>query len=91
MLISMLIYHVDYWNIQEIDKLNERKEIISFDKLINGSISDQIEILQRFKYNMVKRKEIKEKMKERQSKKIKENSPCEIDIDPLNCTECRFG
>ena len=42
-------------------------------------------------YNIVKRKDIKQKIKERQSKQIKENSPCDLDIDPLNCTECRFG
>ena len=51
--------------------LNERKEIISFDNLKNGSISDQIEILKRFEYNMERRKEIKQKMKE--------NSPCDLD------------
>ena len=63
--------------------LNEEKEIISFDKLNNGSISDQIEILQRFKHNMERRKEIKQKMKE--------NFPCDLHNDPLNCNQCRFG
>ena len=71
--------------------LNERKEIISFDKLNTGNISDQIEILQRFKYNMERRNEIKQKMKEQQSKQMKENSPCDLHKDPLNCNQCRFG
>ena len=44
--------------------LNESKPILSFDKLSNGSLSDQIEIFQRFEYNMEIRTELKQKMKD---------------------------
>ena len=44
-----------------------------------------------YKYNMKRRNEIKQKMKEQQSKQMKENSPCDLHKDPLNCNQCRFG
>ena len=53
-----LVYNIT--TLQHLQHLSESKEIISFDKLNNENISDHIEILQRFKYNMERRKEIKQ-------------------------------
>ena len=71
--------------------LNENKQIISFDKLNNGSLSDQIEIFQRFEYNMEIRTELKQKMKDGWNNQMKANSPCDLVNDPLNCIQCRIG
>ena len=67
--------------------LNESEPIITFDKLNNGSLIDQIEIFRRFDHNMEIRTELKQKM----DKQMKENPPCDHNTDPLNCIQCRFG
>jgi hypothetical protein len=46
------------------EKLNERKPVLPFEKVNNGSLSEQFEIFQRFEQNMNKRSELKHIMKE---------------------------
>ena len=72
--------------------LNEKETDLSFDKLNNGSLSDQIRIYQRFENNVKKRHEIKQMMEETKENKMKTISPCDLVSDPLvNCTQSRNG
>ena len=68
--------------------LNERNPVVPFEKVNNGSISEQHEILQRFEQNLNKRSEIKQKLKENEKEN---NSPCDRFSDPLNCSQYRNG
>ena len=72
-------------HIYECEKLNERKEIISYEELENGKMKDQIEILKRFECSMEKRTKLKEIEIQEETK-----PPCDFS-NPLNCKKCRNG
>ena len=51
-------------HIYSCEKLNDRKPVFPFEKVNNGSLSEQSEIFQRFEQNMNKRSELKQMIKE---------------------------
>ena len=73
-------------HIYSCQMLNEKQPEIPFEKLNNGSISDQNRIYQRFENNMKIRNQIKEMMEEANKNKQKNIPPCDLVFDPLNCT-----
>ena len=62
-------------HIYSCEKLNERKPVLPFEKVNNGSLSEQFEIFQRFEQNMSKRSELKPMMKEDRNETKGNNFP----------------
>jgi hypothetical protein len=59
---SYAICEMDIQNLLHISlctNLNERKPLLPFEKVINGSLSEQYEIFLRFEHNLNKRTEFK--------------------------------
>ena len=71
--------------------LNERQPGLPFDKINNGSLSDQIRIYPRFEINVERRNKIKQMMEEEIVNQMKPITPCDLVSDPLNSTQSRNG
>ena len=84
-----LMSHIYY-----CEKLSENREVkISHEKICNGDISEQKEILYRFEENFKMRENYKNQIetKEVTENKIMKISPCDPFVDPLLCNKFSNG
>ena len=79
--------------------LNEdNSELISYQKIYNGNITEQIKIYHRFEENLKVREEINNEGKEKHPikiiesrKKKRKKPPCDPLVDPLHCKKSSNG
>ena len=69
--------------------LNKKETIIPYEKIYNGKVSEQTEILKRFESNMTRRNELK--IKSEQEKQNERDFPCDQIIDPLHFVQSSIG
>ena len=75
----------------------EKSELISYDRIYDGSISEQIKVYHRFQENYRKREKfLTEETEIIQSLKIhktdkRKKPPCDPSVDPLHCKKFSNG
>ena len=68
-------------HIYTCNRINEEKDKIEFEKVFNGTLTEQVKILERFRKNMKIREKNEEIRKEMKNEYIK--FPCDRNSDPL--------
>ena len=71
--------------------LNKEETVIPYEKIYNGKVSEQTEIMKRFESNMSRRNELKIKSEQDKQNEWDNDFPCDQIIDPLHFVWSSFG
>ena len=70
---------------------NKEETVIPYEKIYNGKVSEQTEIMKRFESNMSRRNELKIKSEQDKQNEWDNDFPCDQIIDPLHFVWSSFG
>ena len=71
--------------------LNKEETVIPYEKIYNGKVSEQTEIMKRFESNMSRRNELKIKSEQDKQNEWDNDFPCDQIIDPLHFVQSSIG